>query len=513
MEISIKTAFPVQRPILGTLATIAVFMLSPMQSVFAADVSDFDLGEHNICVVDTNNNLECVSNEVADRHIPPDTITKYTAVDSGGQYSCAITDAGDITCWGNANFGVLNSPISSVPFVAISAAEAHACALDSSGQVSCWGLNTNGQTDVPADNSDFVAIYTGSTGSCGTKSTGESICWSNTTPYTDINGRSGIIDMQLANKNSETSCVVFNTGTHRCYGIYQGIDPLDDGPYTKVRSNSIMLCGLKTNGDMDCNLRDITRTRTPLNEALLADIEALPPLADFDTNFEYLYHMSFCGVDENRQLHCLGDSLPADRLPGEVADLPVPANLSLSVYGDNVAELLWNVDLSSISGAVGQFRIYRNGEMVNQGFGNASYLDRDFQIGLPYVYEVSYIAPDGMEGPRSEPLTVNAESSNPDVDSVINPVNPATGLTGLMLSRYGEGSLEIFWDRPAENIRQYDVYRNGALVASVPGPSYFDNQVNTTNAYQYTIAAISNSGEIKALGFTQVDSFSGFQCF
>ena len=100
-----------------------------------------------------------------------------------------------------------------------------------------------------------------------------------------------------------------------------------------------------------------------------------------------------------------------------------------------------------------------------------------------------------------------------DIDPVIDPVNPAGGLTGFMVSRYGAGSLEIFWDRSSQNIRQYDVYRNGALVASVPGPSYFDNQINATNAYQYTIAAISNTGGIEALGFTQVESFSGLQCF
>jgi len=151
--------------------------------------------------------------------------------------------------------------------------------------------------------------------------------------------------------------------------------------------------------------------------------------------------------------------------------------------------------------------------MVNQSFANSSYLDRDFELGVAYVYEVSYIAPDGMESTRSEPLTVNGEFTNPDTDSVFDPANPETNLSGMSVSRYGEGSLEIFWDRPLTSIRQFAVYRNGVLVASVPGPSYFDNQINTTNAYQYTIAAISNVGEIKAIGFAQVESYSGLQCF
>ena len=513
MDITHTICSRLQRHIVAKIVAASVLLLLPLHNAFAANTADFELGEHSICAIDTDGNLDCATNESANIYLPPDTTISYTAVASGGQHSCAITETGEITCWGNANFGALDYPVSSFPFVAISASEGHTCALDSNGQVSCWGLNSNGQTDVPADNADFVAIYTGSAGSCGTKSTGESVCWSNTSPYLGINGKSGIIDMQLPNKNREAGCVVYETGSYSCYISYHGIAPLTNGPYTKVTSNALMLCGLKTDGDMDCKLRNYTQTQTPLNEALLASIEALPPLADFDTHFEYNYHLSFCGVDMNRQLHCLGSSLPADRIPGDDANLPVPTNLSLSVYGENVAELLWNVDLSSITGSYGQFRIYRNGEMVKQGYANASYLDRDFEIGTPYVYEVSYIAPDGMEGALSEPLSVNGDFSNPDIDNVVTPLNPEKSLTGLFVTQYTEDSLEIFWDRPAQTIRQYNVYRNGALVASVPGPSFFDNQINATNAYQYTIAAISNNGEIQALGFAQVDSYNGLQCF
>ncbi len=503
----------VQRFLMAIMLVVNACIIFGQKNAQAADVADFALGEHNICIVTTEGVLECTTNEAVGLYLPPDTDSRYIAVASGGAHSCAITDTGDITCWGANNFGQLDAPVAVSPFVSISASEGHTCALDTNGQVSCWGLNSNGQTDVPEDNSDFVKLYTGTNGSCGTKTSGITVCWSDTWPYDRIDGEEGIIDLHVMQREGEGAVWVNEQGVLRYFLSYGSVARLDDGPYTRVRSNGVMLCGLKTNGDMDCNLRNRDFANTSINRALLASIEALPPLADFDTHYEYDYHMSFCGVDLDRQLHCFGDALPADRLPGEEGDLPVATNLSLSVYGENVAELLWNVDLSGIGGAPGQFRVYRNGEVVSQAFANASYLDRDFEIGVPYVYEVSYIAPDGMEGPLSEPLAVNGAFSNPGTDSVIGTPNDDTVLSGIEVSRYGEDSLEIFWDRPSSSIRQYDIYRNGELVASVPGPSYFDNQINATNAYQYTIVAISNNGSIQANGFTRVESFSGLQCF
>ena len=498
----------------GTLLSVSFLCaLSASGRVAAADVADFAIGEHNICIVDTAGRLECNSNSNS-RMIPADTGNTYIKVSSGGQHSCAITTAGEIECWGEANFGALNTPVSNFPFVDISSSEAHSCALDASGQVACWGLNSNGQTDVPDDNADFVAIETGTSGSCGIKSSGLAVCWSNSWPFTWIDAREDVIDIQLPQReNGDTACTVNEQGDVGCAATYGSVAPLDDGPYTKASSNAVMLCGLKTNGDMDCNLRDRTFVQTQSNIDLLASIEALPALIDFDTRYEYDYHMSFCGVDVNQQLHCLGDSLPADFLPGEPENLPVPTALSLNIYGSNVAELLWSADLSQIEGAPGQFRVYRNGEMVNQSYANASYLDRDFEEGVSYVYQVAYIAPDGMEGELSEPLSVNGEFSNPGGDGVVSPPNAAITLNDVVVSRYGEGSLELFWSRPAQPTRQYDIYRNGELLTSTPGPSYFDNQINATNAYQYTIVAIGSDGSILATGFAQAASLDGLQCY
>ena len=92
------------------LMVLVASALLGFKQAAAADVADFALGVNNICIVDTDGMLECSSNR-ADRFIPPATGNTYSKVSSGGQHSCAITQAGDIECWGDANFGVLNVPV------------------------------------------------------------------------------------------------------------------------------------------------------------------------------------------------------------------------------------------------------------------------------------------------------------------------------------------------------------------------------------------------------------------
>ena len=83
--------------------------------------------------------------------------SRVTAISAGAGYTCALTSAGGVMCWGNDVYGVLginNPTISNRPVAvsglssgvtAISAGEFHACALTSAGSVMCWGDNSSGE--------------------------------------------------------------------------------------------------------------------------------------------------------------------------------------------------------------------------------------------------------------------------------------------------------------------------------------------------------------------------------
>lgn len=84
--------------------------------------------------------------------------TGVTSLASGLSHSCAVTPSGAVRCWGLNNHGQLgngsSSTISSTPVNvsgvssgarAVAGGESYSCALTNARAVECWGLNSNGQ--------------------------------------------------------------------------------------------------------------------------------------------------------------------------------------------------------------------------------------------------------------------------------------------------------------------------------------------------------------------------------
>jgi alpha-tubulin suppressor-like RCC1 family protein len=79
------------------------------------------------------------------------------AVTAGGNFTCALTRDGGVTCWGSNAGGQLGdgttvdrrSPIAVLglvsPATTIAAGYYHSCAIMSSGMAACWGGNDTGQ--------------------------------------------------------------------------------------------------------------------------------------------------------------------------------------------------------------------------------------------------------------------------------------------------------------------------------------------------------------------------------
>lgn len=97
--------------------------------------------------------------------LPVPGIDTAFAVASGSRFSCALVDDGAVKCWGRNNQGQLGlgaasadpgvptpSAVSGVAdATAIVAGDSHACVLHSSGDVSCWGQEDYGALGTPED--------------------------------------------------------------------------------------------------------------------------------------------------------------------------------------------------------------------------------------------------------------------------------------------------------------------------------------------------------------------------
>ncbi|XYI03952.1 RCC1 domain-containing protein [Sorangium sp. So ce1128] len=112
------------------------------------------------------------------------------AIATGEAYTCALTTAGGVLCWGGER-GLLPVAVSGLSsgVVAIATGKAHTCALTTAGGVLCWGVNWSGQlgnnstedSPVPVAvsglSSGVVAIATGGEHTCALTTAGGVLCW------------------------------------------------------------------------------------------------------------------------------------------------------------------------------------------------------------------------------------------------------------------------------------------------------------------------------------------------
>lgn len=169
-----------------------------------------------------------------------------TEVAAGGDFSCALTSAGAVKCWGYNGGGELGhggtETYSATPVdvqglgsgvVVISAGSSHACAVTEAGAVKCWGRNDQGQlgtgnttaSAVPVAvsglTSGVTAVSAGSLGTCALVDGAGVFCWGNygsgasLTPVALPGLGSGVVSLSLGDGHG---CAVTSGGAVRCWG-------------------------------------------------------------------------------------------------------------------------------------------------------------------------------------------------------------------------------------------------------------------------------------------------------
>ena len=106
----------------------------------------------------------------------------FIHVSTRGLFTCAVSDAGYVNCFGDNTDGAApdyRESTTAEDFVTVTAGETHTCAYTTSGDVQCWGRNNKGQAppDHLATEGAWLSVSAGDAHSCAVSEWGYVQCW------------------------------------------------------------------------------------------------------------------------------------------------------------------------------------------------------------------------------------------------------------------------------------------------------------------------------------------------
>ena len=160
-----------------------------------------------------------------------------------------------------------------------------------------------------------------------------------------------------------------------------------------------------------------------------------------------------------------------------------PAALRAEVYSRTTAELFWDrPDVFSL-----RYEVRRDDAILTTTDG-VSFFDDTLAAGTAYTYTVIAIDRDGQ---RSAASTVQLETRGGTTAGIPAP-------TGLRAEVYSGTAAELFWDRFDDSGLRFEVRRDGNVVSTSDGISYFDDTLARGRDYAYQIIAIDSAGKRSA---------------
>lgn len=256
-------------------------------SGLASGVAAIAVGYYHSCALTTAGGVKCWGNNGYgqlgdgwgnDKLTPVDVAglsSGVTSIDAAGFYTCALTTAGGVKCWGRNEYGQLGdgtidtdrtTPVDVVGLgsgvAAIGTAGNHTCAAMTAGGVKCWGTNGLGElgdgttesrttpVDVVGLSGGVVAIA-GGWHTCALTTAGGVKCWgsnyngqlgdgttvSKSTPVDVIELDSGVAALDAAGSHS---CALTTSGGIKCWGS-NGSGQLGDGTAWRTTPGDVLV--------------------------------------------------------------------------------------------------------------------------------------------------------------------------------------------------------------------------------------------------------------------------------
>jgi len=204
---------------------------------------------------------------------------------------------------------------------------------------------------------------------------------------------------------------------------------------------------------------------------------------------------------------------------GSDITLKAPGNVNVALTGskNNMVEITWDVQSSDSYTHSIAYRIERaieeDGEYEIIGTDNdGSYTDKDVEYSLTYYYRVQAYSVDLITfeeadaGAYSEVVSITVGSASLNPDLMVYQKATGEGSSAVL------NGVQLVWDvATAEDLDEFKVYRNGALLTTENAQSYIeeyrylDENVSFNQTYTYQVVAFDyegNSYESEEVEFT-----------
>lgn len=224
-----------------------------------------------------------------------------------------------------------------------------------------------------------------------------------------------------------------------------------------------------------------------LEEVLKSAVVDLGP-AGWDTSFGW-------GRTDLAQAVAIAKALPAGGgTPTPDTTAPsVPTGVVATATSGTTVAVSWVASTDNVG--VKDYVVYRDGTEVGRAT-SLTYLDSGLTPSTSYSYTVK--ATDAA-GNTSAASTAASATTPAPADTT-----PPTAPADLSGSATSPTSISLTWTASTDNvgIKDYQVWRNGGLIATVTSPSHTDSTVSGGTTYSYTVKARDAAGNVSAASNT-----------
>jgi Regulator of chromosome condensation (RCC1) repeat len=174
----------------------------------------------------------------------------FEAIDAAQDFACGLRGDGSVECWGHLVALSMDRTPPAGPFTAIAVDDWNSCALAPDGSLACWGCKLPARPtgcDPPAGT--YASITGGRTFHCALDADGAATCWAGTAASPDVLYTVPKTTFKTVSLVEDGGCGARTDGTTECWGDHPAQVVLDP---VQLASGRFLTCGVTSDHLVRC---------------------------------------------------------------------------------------------------------------------------------------------------------------------------------------------------------------------------------------------------------------------